>query len=145
VAGLDLSHLEHAVGFALKRAQMAVSRDIHRAFADVDITAVQYSVLTVVAANPGIAQAELATVLDVERPRMVPVIDSLTTRGLAERRTDENDRRGRQIHLTRAGRKLLRELQARFSVHEERVAAVLGEHDVQVLLSALQRLTELPR
>jgi hypothetical protein len=45
-------------------------------------------VLTVAADNPGIAQGELAAALEVERPRMEPVLDKLVGRGLTVRRED---------------------------------------------------------
>jgi len=54
----------------------------------------------------GVRQKELATALSIEGPSLVRLLDSLERRGLIERREDENDRRARGIHLTRAGREL---------------------------------------
>ena len=52
----------------------------------------------------GVRQKELATALSIEGPSLVRLLDNLERRGLIERREDENDRRARGIHLTRAGR-----------------------------------------
>ena len=139
---LDMSGLDGTVGFLLKRAQLAVSRDISRAFADFDITAVQYSVLTVVHRNPGIAQGDVAAALEVERPRMVPVLDKLEQRGLAVRRPDPADARSRRIQLTPRGSGLLDELTSRFSTFEQRVGDLLGEADRARLLSLLRLLAD---
>jgi len=54
----------------------------------------------------GVRQKELATALGIEGPSLVRLLDNLERRGLIERREDENDRRARGIHLTRAGREL---------------------------------------
>jgi MarR family transcriptional regulator for hemolysin len=54
----------------------------------------------------GVRQKELATALSIEGPSLVRLLDNLERRGLIERREDENDRRARGIHLTRAGRDL---------------------------------------
>jgi DNA-binding MarR family transcriptional regulator len=142
---IDTTPLDRTVGFLLKRAQIVISREIHRIFAEFDITAVQFSVLTVAANNPGIAQGELAAALEVERPRMVPVLDKLVSRGLTVRREDERDGRSRRIHLTDAGEELLAELQRRFRVLEERVASTLGPDQRDRLLDALEILADLPQ
>lgn len=142
---IDMAPLDRTVGFLLKRAQIAVSREIHRIFGEFDITAVQFSVLTVAANNPGIAQSELACALEVERPRMVPVLGKLVSRGLTIRLPDERDGRSRRIYLTDAGQELLSELQRRFALLEQRVTSALGEGERDRLLGALETLIELPR
>jgi len=54
----------------------------------------------------GVRQKELATMLSIEGPSLVRLLDNLERRGLIERREDESDRRARGIHLTPAGREL---------------------------------------
>jgi len=54
----------------------------------------------------GVRQKELATAMSIEGPSLVRLLDSLERRSFIERREDENDRRARGIHLTRAGREL---------------------------------------
>jgi MarR family transcriptional regulator for hemolysin len=58
------------------------------------------------ALGDGVRQKELATAMSIEGPSLVRLLDSLERRGFIERREDENDRRARGIHLTRAGRDL---------------------------------------
>ncbi|MFE5708646.1 MarR family winged helix-turn-helix transcriptional regulator [Rhodococcus koreensis] len=140
---LDLSYLESTIGYAIKRAQIAVSRDIHGAFDELQVTAVQFSVLSAVADNPGASQAALAAALGVERPRMVPVIDSLEARGVVRRVVDPDDRRSRRIHLTSEGKATLDQLMIRFEEHERRVRSFIGESSARSLLSILTALAEL--
>lgn len=138
-----MAGLDGTIGFLLKRAQIAFSGQMHAIFADLEITAVQFSALTVAAHNPGIAQGDLAAALDVERPRIVPVLDALERRGLAERRLDGRDGRSRRIHLTDSGTALLAELDERFSTLEARVAEALGFKARKDLLAGLRVIADL--
>jgi DNA-binding MarR family transcriptional regulator len=142
---LDMTPLDDSVGFLLKRAQIAFSGHMHTIFAEFDITAVQFSALTVTANNPGIAQGELAAALDVERPRIVPVLDNLERRGLAERRQDSQDGRSRRIHLTDDGATLLAELQQRFAALEAWLADTLGHQTRNRLIAALRIIIDAQR
>jgi MarR family transcriptional regulator for hemolysin len=51
----------------------------------------------------GMTQTELAEMLEIEGPTLVPLLDSLEKQGLIERRPVEGDRRAKQIALTTAG------------------------------------------
>jgi DNA-binding MarR family transcriptional regulator len=141
---IDMRYLEGTVGYSIRRAQMAVFQDIYASFGDKAVTLVQFSVMAVAADNPGITQWELAEVLAVERPRMVPVLNQLEALGLAQRQVCERDKRSRRIVLTPAGKKRLAELKRRFAAHEARLERQLGEH-TSALLDTLHRLGGLGR
>jgi DNA-binding MarR family transcriptional regulator len=143
VQRIDTSPLDGTVGFLLKRAQIAVSREIRDCFEEFEITAVQFSVLTLVARNPGVAQGDLAAALDVERPRMVPVLDRLTARGLVLRQQDTRDGRSRRIHLTDDGTRILGTLQRRFADMEKRISSALGDERRAELVAGLRVLIDL--
>ena len=140
-AAIDMSYLEGTIGYMIRRAQMAVFSDIYRAFDDIKITTVEFSVLVVVADNSGINQADLASALGVERPRMVPIINKLENRGLASRTVDSEDGRARRIHLTPQGRQMLSTLKRRFAEHQARILARLGVSDPEKFLRELRKLT----
>ncbi|MGB6054319.1 MAG: MarR family transcriptional regulator [Burkholderiaceae bacterium] len=113
--------------------------DLYRTIGELSVTPTQFSVLSLVADNPGMPQAAIAAALGVERPRIVPVIDALEARGVATRVTSAADRRAREIHLTREGRALLRELKRRFATHQARMVARL-QGDPEIFLGELWRL-----
>ncbi|MBR0781884.1 MarR family transcriptional regulator [Bradyrhizobium iriomotense] len=119
---------------------MAVFDDIFRAFGEHKITTAEFSVLAIVADNPGINQADLALSLGVERPRMVPIINRLEESGLASRLVDGQDGRTRRIHLTRQGEKLLEILKARFAEHQARMLKRLRAGTPDGILSDLWKL-----
>ena len=137
---LDLSYLEGTIGYSIRRAQLAVFQDIYWAFGSLSVTTAQFSVLAVVADNPGVNQSDLAFALGVERPRMVPLLDALEKRGLAVRMTSTTDRRHRQIRLTKKGRHLLAELKQRFAAHQQRLIDLLGPAEAERFLQNLWRV-----
>jgi DNA-binding MarR family transcriptional regulator len=139
---MDISYLRGTIGYAMRRAQLAVFQDIYRAFGQLTVTTAEFSVLAVVADNPGANQADLADALGVERPRMVPLIDALERRGLATRVASASDRRQRQIHLTDKGRRLLAELKRRFARHQQRMVDRVGAARAKALLHDLWRLAD---
>lgn len=142
---LNLSYLESTIGYSIRRAQMAVFQDIFLSFGELAITTVQFSVLAVVNDNPGTNQADLASALGVERPRIVPVLDSLEARGLAVRKPSPSDRRHRLLFLTDEGKVLLEELKKRFAAHQQRMLDRLGEDNAETFLAKLWSLAAIAK
>ena len=56
----------------------------------------------------GFKQKELADFVGIEGPTLVHILDNLEKQRLIERRQDKSDRRGKTIHLTDEGCKLLK-------------------------------------
>ena len=137
---IDMRYLESTVGYSIRRAQMAVFQHIYQSFDDKALTLVQFSVMAVAADNPGVTQSELAQVLAVERPRIVPILNRLEELGFAKRVVSEDDKRNRQIVLTASGAARLRELKRRFAAHERELDELLGKRKTG-LLDALHRLS----
>jgi|KBSSwiStaDraftv2_1062776.scaffolds.fasta_scaffold803648_2 DNA-binding MarR family transcriptional regulator len=136
----DTSYLDGALGYVLRCAQLAVFRDVSAVFADVPITIGQFSALAVIQDNPGISQAALAAALQVDRPRIVPVLDAMERQGWTVRKTGESDRRVRRLHLTAEGEAVLADLQHRFAAHQYRMLQRLDGVDAEVLMKALRQL-----
>jgi DNA-binding MarR family transcriptional regulator len=129
------------VGYRLRRAQLAVFQRFLRAFAHLDLRPAEYSVLALIASNPGRKQSEIATVLGIKRANFVPLINGLERRGLTERRAAPGDRRAKALYLTADGRAFHAEAQGLHDAFEaacvERLGGA-GERDR--LLELLDRL-----
>src|SRR5512145_1446244 len=117
-AHVDTSPLDGLIGYALRRAQLAVFDEAIRAFAALDLRPAQYSVLTLIGTTPG-----------------------LERRGLARRGDAPNDRRSHALHLTEKGERVLRRANGVVAVIEERLDAKLGPGGRAQLLDLLKRLT----
>jgi DNA-binding MarR family transcriptional regulator len=67
-------------------------------------------------------------------------LDRLESAGLIERRTDPNDRRGKLIALTAAGKRVIDETITRHVANEERVLSVLTPAEQEKLNALLRKL-----
>jgi len=126
---LDLGPLPGLIGYALRRAQVAVYQDFARTYAKFDIRPVQYGVLTIIERNPGHKQTAVGAALGIKRANFVALCDELERRNLIVRRHIPNDRRSYALHLTPKGEALLKQLHQANAEHEARIAAALGARD----------------
>jgi DNA-binding MarR family transcriptional regulator len=136
----DLGPLAGMVGYALKRAQLAVFEEAIRGFAKLDLRPAHYSVLALVGHAPGRKQSDVATALGIQRANFVALIDGLERRGLAERRPVPSDRRSHALHLTREGKRVLARANALVAGVEAGLDAKLGPRGRTRLLDLLWRL-----
>jgi DNA-binding MarR family transcriptional regulator len=134
---IDLAGLDQLVGYVVRRAQVWIFQDVRRTLKDLDVTPAQFSVMKIVAANPGLAQARVAEVLFIERARLVQMLDRLEARGLIGRARSARDRRSHALHLTEAGTRLLAHLEQLLQVHERNVVDRLGPKGKSELLRLL--------
>lgn len=72
-----------------------------------DLTSVQFAAMNAIRVNPGIDQASLAGLIAYDRATIGGVVDRLEAKGLVIRRTNERDRRAREVSLTEQGEELL--------------------------------------
>ena len=141
---VDLGRLPSLIGYALRRAQVAVFQDFHHSFAAHDIRPTQFSVLHVLQHNPGLRQTQVSQALGIKRTNFVPLFDGLEQRGLAERRPVEGDRRSFALYLTPAGLALVDHLNDIVAAHEARIAGDLGPEGRAQLLGLLSILAGKP-
>jgi len=130
--GLDTSRLTHLVGYAASRASVELKKTFGCHLGPLQIKAVEFSALVLVASNPHLNQKQLGAALDVSAPNLAVILDRLAERGLVKRVRSTVDRRAQQLHLTLAGR----ELTARAEV----IAATMEDDSLQVLSSAERAL-----
>ena len=139
---VELAGLDSHVGYAVRRAQVAVFQDFMRSVEATGIRPAQFSILTVIAANPGLKQADVSRALGIERGRLVLVLHELERRGLARRAASEVDRRSHALHLTPKGERLLTQLNTVVGDHERRMSAKLGPEDKARLMELLAKLVD---
>jgi DNA-binding MarR family transcriptional regulator len=135
--GVDLDGLTSHLGYLIRRAQIWVFQDFIRTLAGVDIRPAQYSVLTVIDANPGLTQAAISNALSIERARLVHLLNGLEARSFVERRPSKDDRRSHALHLTAKGRSALGGIKALAQEHERRFAERVGSKNHRTLLRLL--------
>ncbi|WP_239113488.1 MarR family winged helix-turn-helix transcriptional regulator [Shimia biformata] len=72
----------------------------------IDLTPVQFAALDAIHANPGVDQAQVATLIAYDRATIGGVIDRLEKKSLIRREVSARDRRAREVRLSQAGQEV---------------------------------------
>src|ERR1700751_5601900 len=102
-------------------------------------TRAQWIVLFRLRQQEGLSQVDLADVLELQPISLVRLLDRLVEHGLLERRPDPKDRRANRLHLTRAGRRLVDDLD---SLRDSIAADGLREFPTDAIRVSLEALVE---
>lgn len=131
--------LDH-VGYRLKGAHAALRGAMDQALREYDLTVPQYACLEVLAARPGMSNAELARATFVTRQSMNVVLRGLQDEGLLTRPTAVDHGRARPATLTDEGRRRLDAAQAAVYAIEARMIHTIPEGRLAGLLEDLDRM-----
>lgn len=112
--------------YAIKQVELAVRAQMDALLRPMNITAVQYTALTVLRRRDGLSSAELARNSFVTAQTMGEMIAALEKRGLVTRRTDPANKRRMLTSLTEEARRLLAEYDAQIGDLEDRMVADLS-------------------
>ncbi|MDP3251448.1 MAG: MarR family winged helix-turn-helix transcriptional regulator [Hydrogenophaga sp.] len=137
---VDTSYLESLLGYNARRAALAVIAVFLRRMEPYGLRPVDFSVVSVVAHNPGVTSRQICAALDILPPNLVGMVKSLHKRGLIVRKPHPTDRRAQGLHLSTAGQRLYREAQATATELEQKVAGRLSGEELQTLISLLHKV-----
>ena len=140
VDGIRYGILDELVGYALRRAQIAIYVDFEAALGPFDMTPQRFSAMVVIAANAGITQRDLGQVLGIARSGVVQVVNGLAERGWVQREPDVDDARAWRLRLTATGRKHLAVVRRHVRAHDRRISASFGERERATLIALLGTL-----
>src|SRR5712671_6969632 len=107
-----------------------------------DLTPLLWGVMAAVLEQPGCGQRQLADSMRVDAVNFGQMIDFLEQKGLIRRQIDPNDRRARQLYVTRRGTDLRRRLRPSLLSAQERLLAPLSKAERAALLDMLVRVIE---
>lgn len=138
----SLGPLPSYIGYTLRRAQVAMFRDFARREPGLNVTPGQFSLLTLIAANPGISQGALARVHGLEKSTLSPAVDKLAQNELIRRERSSADRRFYALSLTDEGVRMLGRVTAMVERQERAMAAAIKPAETASLIDMLRRLAE---
>lgn len=118
----------------------AVSRRFHQVLGPLQLEPGEFALLRAVAANEGEAQNALAERLHISPSWMVSIVDELEGRELLERRPHARDRRVRNLHLTTAGKRILKRAEQQAERFDRQVTEQLTDAELRQLLDLLDRV-----
>lgn len=140
VPDIDYGVLDELVGYALRRAQIAIYEDFEAALGPVAITPQRFSAMVVIAGNPGITQRTLGRVLGIARSGVVQVVHGLQEQGWVTREAHGSDARAWLLKLTADGRSSLTTARRKVRTHDARVSRRLTPDERAQLIALLDRL-----
>ena len=140
---IDTAGTSSIIGYRLRRAQLKVFQRFLAVFEKLNLRPAEYSVLVLIADNPGRKQTEIAEALGIKRANFVALMDGLEKRGLAERRKAAGDKRSHSLHLTPEGSRFVAKMAGVWNEHERRLVDRLGgPEERDRLIALLDRLLD---
>lgn len=140
VEKVDTSYLESLVGYNARRATLVIMEAFFRQMAVYGLRPTDFSVLSLIAHNPGITSRQLCTSLDIQPPNLVGLINQLQKRELITRQPHPHDGRAVSLHLTPAGRKLVSQAEVTAAELEDEATARLSATERKTLMQLLKKI-----
>lgn len=147
VAAVDFGPLASVAGFTMRLANLLLFRDYYDHFAGSSgaLSLGAISVMTVIAANPGVRQGAAAEAMLIKRSNMTKLVNRLERQGLVRRRASGRDRRAVGLYLTPAGRRRLGVLLPAVVAQDAQSIASLSARERRMLVELLGKLIEARR
>jgi DNA-binding MarR family transcriptional regulator len=139
---VDTLRPQDFVEYRLVRLAEQLERRFSAAVGAGGLSARQFSVLAVLAAEPGITSADLARAVLTRPQSMHALLEQLQARGLVDRGAQRGRGRAAPVRLTAAGRAVLSTSAARVVALDAQTRAGLGEADHRELVRLLDRVEE---
>jgi DNA-binding MarR family transcriptional regulator len=137
---VDTAFLESLLGYNARRAALTIIEVFLERMAVYGLRPVDFSLLSLVAHNPGITSRQLCAALSILPPNLVKLVADLDKRGLLQRKPHPTDGRAIGLHLTVDGRKMTREAEATARDLEDAVATRLTRAERDTLMKLLQKI-----
>ena len=128
-------------GFLARQLHRITAAIFDEETASFGVTGLQYGILNVVEVEPGIDQIGVCNTLGIDRSTLAGVVDRLEVKGLLAR-SPGADRRSNALHLTRAGKRILGEIEASAHKAERRAFELFSAAEQTQFQRMLARLVE---
>lgn len=132
--------LRSLTGYLLRRTSQRMQANAVTVLAPLNLRIPSFSVLAVIAAEPGLTLSQIAAQLNMERSNAVPVVDGLLQAGLIERKQLESDRRAYALFPTPEGQRCSQAAEAALRESERTLLAPLDGEEQRQLHTLLARL-----
>src|SRR6185437_5843023 len=139
-AEISLKAVEGAVGYHLRRAQTVVLEDVGRRMGTLGLNPRDFTVMSVIATNPGINATRIAESLPMKASNLSVLLVKLKRRRLVRRADGEEFGRIQSLHLTKEGLTLLEEARRLHREHLAFLEGILGRSEMAELIRSLRKL-----
>ena len=117
-----------------------VRRNFNRHVRVSGLTQPQWRAVALLRLGPGINQAALAELMDIQPISLARLIDRMEVAGWVERKPDPNDRRAVQLFLTEKAHPVLLDMRNAASIFEEEALAGIATGEREQLFATLAKI-----
>jgi DNA-binding MarR family transcriptional regulator len=137
--GKPFESLQAEVFLNLMRTADALSRGVEEILKLAELSHTQYNVLRILrgAGEQGLCCREVAERMITRDPDITRLVDRLERRGLLARSRDSKDRRVITVRITRAGQKLLKDLDRPMAEYNRKLLRHMDNSDLRKLAELL--------
>jgi len=136
---VDLGELGSSLGFLLRISQLKAFEGFYEALKDFDFAPGEYTVLWVIALNPGLRQGTIARRLNIKPAHMTKLVQRMVTAGYVLRNIPEDDRRSVHLSLTEAGAETVARTREAFLHHRLTERGALDADEAEQLIALLRK------
>lgn len=137
---IDVSLLRSLVGYNARRAALHIIGVFMERMQTYQLKVVEFSVLSLLAHNPGLTSRHVCSTLNIMPPNLVGLVAALEKRGLLERHPHPSDGRAMGLYLTAAGQALAQEAEQAVAQLEIDATAKLTANERKSLIRLLQKV-----
>ena len=129
-------------GFILERTAKRMKQACAQALreANITLTVDQWVLLQALDKEDGLNQFELAERTYKHAPTVTRIVDTLTTKGLLQRKTDPEDRRRYNVCLTKAGKKEINRIFPVVKAFREKCWEGMSDRDLKKMIHLLNQI-----
>jgi DNA-binding MarR family transcriptional regulator len=142
--GLDeaghIGEIDEILGFHIRLAHGTAYRHFMQSFKFLHMTQKQVSVLWLVSDHTGIAQADLAKRLQLDRATVMAIVNRLAKRKFLVRGESETDGRKQTLKLLPAGTKTLQDAKRAIRAHEKWLKGRFTAKELKTLIALLRKI-----
>ncbi|MGO9995472.1 MAG: MarR family winged helix-turn-helix transcriptional regulator [Steroidobacteraceae bacterium] len=135
-----IGEIDDILGFHIRLAHGTAYRHFMKSFKFLGMTQKQVSVLWLVADHPGIAQADLAKQLQLDRATVMAIVNRLAKRKFVVRGESETDRRKQTLKLLPAGANALQDAKRAIRAHEKWLKSRFTAKELKTLIELLRKI-----
>jgi DNA-binding MarR family transcriptional regulator len=128
------------VGYNCRRVYLNIKPGFVERMEPYGLRTVDFSVLSLLKANPNITQKRLAQAINVSPPNLAVLLDRLEERGFLLRQRNPLDKRSQTLVLTTEGTRLCAKAEAAASELEREATSALTAPEREQLLALLQKI-----
>ncbi|MEZ5538051.1 MAG: MarR family transcriptional regulator [Thiolinea sp.] len=133
--------LLHMAGHLIRRLQQQSTALFQTTMkqAGYDLTSVQFAAMQLLEENAGIEQAQIAEMIAYDRATIGGVIERLEKKGYVSRTVSPQDRRAREVRLTREGQQVLNEVYPLVEALQRDILHGLSDDEQQAFLALARK------